>query len=547
LKKIISFCFSYLIAIVVFGQVAVDCLRAEASANLAIDSIRLAITTSGMYWQNETWNSSYALISSEDISNYTKPTIEAGAIWLAAKDEAGGLHIAAQTTRQGGEEFWPGPIDNNTLSTNLVQCAIFDQIWSVRKETIEFFKLGLTLNDEQHEEIYNWPAKGNIHCDIQLPNQELAPFVDLNGDEIYNPDDGDYPKIKGDVASWLVINDIGNDHENTNGAPLGFEIQMMVFAFKNINLFKYSTFYEFKIINKSSNNYHDFLFGQWIFSTLGQWDDDYFGCDSTSATAFIYNADDFDEGASGFGENIPIQAVQFVTVPEQNYGTQNKMFSCIKYLSNFDANGFPQSADHFYNYLIGKWKNGNDITYGEIGNNVNNNPTKYMYSSNPALYTESNNWSECSELNEPENSRIVMSTGKYNFAAGETKTFILAAHTILDVPHPCPDIQPMIDLANTTASFFDNLVSTNDLINEGELSNEIKLFPNPVQNELSIKSSVKVKNIEIYNMNGQLIEEISINSSTTKIDLQELNNGHYLVKLNGQNQKEILKKITVVK
>ncbi|QQR94527.1 MAG: hypothetical protein IPJ93_11995 [Bacteroidota bacterium] len=76
--------------------------------------------------------------------------------------------------------------------------------------------------------------------------QPLAPFEDVNGDGLYIPDSGDYPRyllsgeypapsdpnklpcddyIFGDQTLWWVFNDIGNIKKETNSAAIGLEFR----------------------------------------------------------------------------------------------------------------------------------------------------------------------------------------------------------------------------------------------------------------------------------------------------------------------------------
>ena len=59
---------------------------------------------------------------------------------------------------------------------------------------------------------------------------QLAPFVDLNQDDNYNPMDGDYPDIKGDQMLWWVYND-NTEHMSSGGRPLGIEIRVSFYGF----------------------------------------------------------------------------------------------------------------------------------------------------------------------------------------------------------------------------------------------------------------------------------------------------------------------------
>ncbi len=70
----------------------------------------------------------------------------------------------------------------------------------------------------------------------------------------------------------------------------------------------------------------------------------------------------------------------------------------------------------------------------------------------------------------------------------------------------------------------------------------IRLYPNPVSGNLFIESKKEAKfTTSIYDINGRLL--IVANSSPS-IDLSELKNGMYLVKV-ATAEKELTRKITV--
>lgn len=61
---------------------------------------------------------------------------------------------------------------------------------------------------------------------------QLADFVDINSDGIYNPSSGDYPCIKGDQAVFMIFNDDRNVHGETGGQKMRFEFHAMLYAYK---------------------------------------------------------------------------------------------------------------------------------------------------------------------------------------------------------------------------------------------------------------------------------------------------------------------------
>ncbi|MBS7787959.1 S8 family serine peptidase [Flavobacterium sp. CYK-55] len=56
-------------------------------------------------------------------------------------------------------------------------------------------------------------------------------------------------------------------------------------------------------------------------------------------------------------------------------------------------------------------------------------------------------------------------------------------------------------------------------------------YPNPAQNQVNIKSKNVIDDILMYNMLGQLIQKISPKTNETSVDISELSNGQYLMKV----------------
>jgi len=77
---------------------------------------------------------------------------------------------------------------------------------------------------------------------------------------------------------------------------------------------------------------------------------------------------------------------------------------------------------------------------------------------------------------------------------------------------------------------------------ENLLSTKINLYPNPTKNSFQIKTTGNIEKVEIYNTLGSLVKTIKSNSKS--IDVSELSNGSYFVKVfseAGFTQKIIIK------
>ena len=70
----------------------------------------------------------------------------------------------------------------------------------------------------------------------------------------------------------------------------------------------------------------------------------------------------------------------------------------------------------------------------------------------------------------------------------------------------------------------DMISSVNDLV----LNSEIKLFPNPTTGEITVSSSSIPDEIEVFDMNGRLLQFFN---NTNSFNIQELRTGLYLIKL----------------
>jgi len=70
-----------------------------------------------------------------------------------------------------------------------------------------------------------------------------------------------------------------------------------------------------------------------------------------------------------------------------------------------------------------------------------------------------------------------------------------------------------------------------------EVKEDFTIFPNPATNYFTFKlASSKNSVIEIYSVNGQIVKAIPVNSISETIDVSDLRNGVYFVKLQGESK-----------
>lgn len=109
------------------------------------------------------------------------------------------------------------------------------------------------------------------------------------------------------------------------------------------------------------------------------------------------------------------------------------------------------------------------------------------------------------------------------------------------------------NFTNQTEIYFDfnfpvitNMYSTsvqeNLSINDFEKS-DVVLYPNPVNNQLYIKSKLSIDSIKIFDINGRLIQNKIMNYSNENLELSvsELRSGIYFIEVYSNKQKEVLR------
>ena len=214
-----------------------SCTRAKAKTDLDINNVRCPIQMNGDMWWDLVGNAQYEVPYGSG-----KHSLFAGAIWIGGKDAAGNLKVAAQTYRQSGEDFWPGPMDTANISVSADVCTAYDRHWKVSKAEVkafvDYYQTNGTVDPNTPEAIKSWPGRGDS---LKSQTKYLAPFVDANADGQYNWEDGDYPGynlsttpqcgdlLYGDQTLWWVFNDVGNTHSETGSQySVGVEIQAQI-------------------------------------------------------------------------------------------------------------------------------------------------------------------------------------------------------------------------------------------------------------------------------------------------------------------------------
>ncbi|MCK7589193.1 T9SS type A sorting domain-containing protein [Subsaxibacter sp. CAU 1640] len=96
---------------------------------------------------------------------------------------------------------------------------------------------------------------------------------------------------------------------------------------------------------------------------------------------------------------------------------------------------------------------------------------------------------------------------------------------------------------DASSTFVENEEECNALsINDIEKAPTLRIYPNPVVEQLTIESTTSIAAIAIYDINGRLLQEYKPESNThTQIDFQEFSKGIYLCKIISNNKQTCVK------
>src|SRR5580692_3752212 len=107
------------------GKVNAQCKEGSQHQFLDINNVKARINNCDDLWWDLMSKASYEVPKGSGNNS-----MFAGALWIGGIDQNNQLHLAANTYRQNGVDFFPGPLDANG-QVNSTICAQFDSLWKI--------------------------------------------------------------------------------------------------------------------------------------------------------------------------------------------------------------------------------------------------------------------------------------------------------------------------------------------------------------------------------------------------------------------------------
>jgi hypothetical protein len=393
-----------------------------------------------------------------------------GIVWGGNVNDGG-----SQVLRVGGQTYSIGTVGGRIISAGVAAQPTDPDVRiyrirrdfktaDLRQDAAEFFEKGLSAVTDgdiaavraQYETDWReWPAS------------QGAPFYDADGDGQYNPGfnaDGT-PKLRpgigetfdpakhadepgiadADQVIWFVCNDLNPGKTNAlyGSNPIGLELQVTLWGYNrtdplaNVYFKKFTFIYKGTASSIPGSTITDMYVAQWSDPDLGDYSDDFAGCDTTLSLVYVYNGDATDNEYAKFGLKPPAVGYDFLQGPivpgaptdsavfglKRVYGKRNLPMTAAFYFAAGGTYSDPpftrQGTIQWYNLLRGLTPvDGTPFVHPRF---TSLGPTKFWLDGDPVTGTGRIDGA----VDQPGDRRIGACSGPFTMALGDTQEIVV--------------------------------------------------------------------------------------------------------------------------
>ena len=510
-------------------------------------SIKASFSSSGSLFYDSSVPSSGLVSGFEFPKGSGKYLIYSGGLWLGSNVSDQEVYLS--TTEVTPINFRSGTVNNNHTAINP------NMIYITKSEISFHLKNYNTSNYTMPESIRNWPANGRVELGEAV---DQAPFIDVNNNGCYDPENGDYPAILGDQAIYMVVSD---DTEEAKGAfnfRFKAEAHYLIYVYDRpgVDYIDQSVFIRLALVNRSNRTYNNVNVGMALDYDVGYAIDDAVGCDRSSNIFYAYNADLFDQSqgiTQGYEEYIPYIGTKII----------NRTLTGHIAYGNSIINRRPRTSGGYRNSLDMLWNDSTAISVGGDGyNRPVLTPTEYLY---PGRLERMSEWSYLNQgagFANDSSGNEVFSVGRTTlnqWLPGERKIidYVIGAgmdsnnintynnyKVVLSNLDKAARFQKGIDSITPFPSYSACVTGIADYVSYKKEDNFLNVYPNPNNGELNLIANEGLKSVRIFDMQGKIILTLELNESK---NIQSIfvpdgyKNGLYLLQAITKNGKPLSK------
>jgi hypothetical protein len=357
-----------------------------------------------------------------------KTCVYSAGLWIAGKHQPDGIIRTANMDQKC--EYQPGPLLETFNTTTNDDALPVSRASDPRYHLYKIDKSDLKAGAAANPDLTNWP--GDLG----------APYIDVNGNGKWDPGI-DQPKFYGDQQLWTVVNDVTRVNHAAVGttSPMGMEVRCLYFAFNQPGAIGNIAFLKWQILNKSDADYDSVYVSMWSDVDLGDGNDDLPGCDTTLSLGYVYNGDNDDGTAFGYGSNPPSDGYDFFEGPKVPAGpadsalvdgawikgyvnlpmTSFVVYTNGKFASIVDpsllSSTYPSVA---YDYMKG-WAG---TVHQQLISKITGKPLYKWFSGDPVAGTGELPTNFPLGTFGPQDIRIMLSSGPFTLAQGDTQEVV---------------------------------------------------------------------------------------------------------------------------
>lgn len=451
-------------------------------------------------------------------------------LYFGGYDQSGEFHY----TGMKSSNYYENDLSNGPVSNNYNDSAYIEDygsgIWKISKQEIINHVLNYTqVGYVVPPKIESWPANGNASLGV---DNDLAPYIDFNSNGFYDPENGDYPCIKGDEAVYLIYNDDAQNDTLSEFEKVGLEIHLMFYQYQTNDYLDSTTFMSLRLKNIGPYSYDTLNIGMFSDMDVGFSDNNYIGTDSIRNLVYTYKSHPYDT-------TVVHPAVGLLSLDlDISYALPYFRFY-------FDELKIPPLIGSFY----GRLGDSTLFHYGGSGHinhpNTTSQLTNWAFTGDP--YTGLG-WSELNidglgGSSDAFDRRILLTQRKtqfnpfssletnYAFIVNRTSTY-LENTALLKRTSDSVKNRYLAEIVNEDCS-----VGTKSLSDDMD----IVVYTNPATDKLVYRAlNLKNEFVRLISLSGQLLSEQKVLEDNTlgEFDLSHLNAGVYVVSV-----KNIRKKI----
>jgi|GEM_PF-6272787 len=504
---------------------------------------------------------------------------------IAGKDVNGA--IRGDNSMLFSNKFRPGPYTNPSQYSQTDLHKYFESFYVDVYQIAEHIQHYQANGYVPPKGIFFWPGNGDVS---KGQAAQLAPYVDLNGNGIYEPLLGEYPDFPGTRCILTLSHDpiIQND---TIGTGLEFYSYIYDFDCDDVAI-KNTLFTRLIVKNRGGIEYDSLMIGMINDFDIGGAIDDYSGTNVNLGLTYCYNGDPVDatSGPSiGFYDIIPAQGFVLLRGSKlENDGIDNAVgvgvnksvnglgfndgladneywgMECSAPFFRSDVGGAipginddPENAINKFLYMTCRWKDSTHFTCGSSGSMPSAIPCKCIFpgASDPMNYGtygmgSCGVWDEITNSDAVGDRRNLSATNRYQLMPDSTLMFE-GAFILGDGGATIPDgINNLFANTQLIRQYFhDNHTPCRQSFgNNGnilpflsiveEAKDNLTLYPNPTNGMINLKGLKGDETIRVLDYSGRILMEIK---NSTEIDLSAFSTGIYVVQITDEMQTQSFK------